>query len=1017
MDESWSQLQNLEAHIKEHNVQIDKLTPMRSKHHSRQSSGVEEILKKSLGNDSQQRMIAMAKEMKEKEREILYLKSDLAGLEIYKEQCGNLKAQIKALREKNVICEREAQKKADVLSGLETNTVPRMEKLDKELKEAVYGNEKLQKGLNAAKKEAEEKGGALANLKNSYAGLDNTIKGLEEDKRSLKLKLTEIQETHLELLNAHEKNIEHLQNKEQLTLALEEDNERLRAQIEKTMESLQKCQYELGLLPKLRQEIHQREQLISAASREIEKEKNLRVFEQDEKEKLELQLGSIIESTEGENPIEYIEKLKKILSKASRDHTVINEELVNLKNKQKYNDIESTQTLQNVASCLDIIARTLPEKFLSEEIASFPDVDRTTQSILSFFCEQLQKCQSNCISKLSALQEKNHFLSECLEKLEKNGLIREKVEEMDSLMQTQKKLCEQLSKENFRIKKDLDLSGEKLMESESEKQGLIGEIDHLKIEIDRLEGFIRDSLEKMSYQVWEENWGIGDAIQFIISELKQKVESNKKLGKGLEDYKKIVDSIAEKHQIEKEGFENATAEYLARMQEMGKQIEDLTGIIDENESHLKDTLDRYNDSVGIINRKNGDFQDLEEKSIKIMEKLENYSKDRDLLSRAFVPMTKNYQSLQWQKKFLMSRVRIFEILLNEISKNIEKVAKISQVPKRNRIKTVSFMLIFVSRLKKFGKKTTKVIKIEGTTFQLCKVKVPESISNEIQFVTQLLSPLKSLKYHKFQESPRFLPEHSRLLEVFPKIFEKFSRQGDTIKETNSKLQEVISIRNENDEEMSKLLEYCKDLEKNNLELAENLENSENQMYAHSTHSAKLEQELIHHKNILKELQEAANELQEYVKVLSAQRSELQQENQLKAETISSFQQIIEKLKNAFLSISNSENSEEIQEIIELLRNYIEGYTVLQKKIEKHFIFSEEILQKLKVRSVESDFISQHKQLLKRAREESELLRSDNEMLKKKLLELSQHSLNRRESSPESSQVVQLRSTSSFIPLN
>ena len=101
MNENWNSLYNLETQIKEHNTHIEKITPSRTRRHSIQSS-FDEIPQKP---DSQQKMLAMAKDIKEKEREISYLKRDIASLEIYKDQCLNMQAQIRYLREKSVLSE------------------------------------------------------------------------------------------------------------------------------------------------------------------------------------------------------------------------------------------------------------------------------------------------------------------------------------------------------------------------------------------------------------------------------------------------------------------------------------------------------------------------------------------------------------------------------------------------------------------------------------------------------------------------------------------------------------------------------------------------------------------------------------------------------------------------------------------------------------------------------------------------------------------------------------------------
>ena len=431
MNENWNSLYNLETQIKEHNTHIEKITPSRTRRHSIQSS-FDEIPQKP---DSQQKMLAMAKDIKEKEREISYLKRDIASLEIYKDQCLNMQAQIRYLREKSVLSEREAQQKSLLLSSFETKTLPKLEKFENELKESSQTTEKLQKLYAQAKKDADDKTVLITSLKQNYSGQDSSIKALEEDKRSLKLKISDIQSKFEEINVKYEKTIEHLKNKEQLTLALEEDNERLRAQIENTMESLQKCQYELGLLPKLRQDIHQREQLITTATREIEKEKTLRIKAHEEKEAVETQLANIFDYAEGNDPIEYIQELKNLINKSTKDYSLLNEELSQLKEKQKNNDLDASNTLQSLISFLENISKTLLDDFFSDEVVIYRIENSSAAPVLKYFCEQLQKCQLKAYDKISELQKTENFLMEKLEIYEKNPLFREQIEETEKEME------------------------------------------------------------------------------------------------------------------------------------------------------------------------------------------------------------------------------------------------------------------------------------------------------------------------------------------------------------------------------------------------------------------------------------------------------------------------------------------------------------------------------------------------------------------------------------------------------
>ncbi|OMJ89871.1 hypothetical protein SteCoe_7856 [Stentor coeruleus] len=602
MEESWNQLQSLELHLKEQDG----------------------TFKKSTDSSIQGKLLSMAKDIKDRDREILSLKGDIASLEIYKDQCSNMQTQIKLLREKIVIHERESQSKSTILSSLESNTFPKLEKLDSDLKLAIQNNEKLQKSYNQTKKDNEDKLVLITKLKQTCSGQEAAIKSLEEEKRNLKIKFSEIQNKIEDLAKQQEKSIESLKNKEDLSLALEEDNDRLRSQIENTMESLQKCQYELSLLPKLKQEIYQREQLISAASKEIDKEKSLKNKAIEEKENTEMQLANIFECTDGNDPAEYIQRLKALLNKTAKDQSDANENIMILKENQRSLNIENAQSMNYISEYLQNVSKIIAEEFMGMRVMKFPEIEPDFKSVLHGVCDQIEKTQISCRDKIIEIQEVNQLLSERIAQLQKDIPLWQRVEDMENLIQKQETLSSQLTEENIKIKKELEIRNKDLHLSEQDKHDLIKELEALeqqKILIEnQLEAFqishenlLKDhkNLINQTAKKDELNKSLEESNQQLLKQIENTMDSLEKCQRELSYIPKLKQEIHTKEQMLLAGtreLEKLKQEILSRDQVLNNVSKDIDKI--QNETHSREqafsSLNREMDKMkfDLINKEN-----------------------------------------------------------------------------------------------------------------------------------------------------------------------------------------------------------------------------------------------------------------------------------------------------------------------------------------------------------------------------------------------------------------------------
>lgn len=672
MEESWNQLQSLELHLKEQDG----------------------TFKKNTDSSMQGKLLSMAKDIKDKDREILSLKKDIASLEIYKDQCSNMQTQIKLLREKIVIHERESQSKSTILSSLESNAFPKLEKLDSDLKTAIQNNEKLQKSHSQAKKDNEDKHALITKLKQTCSGQEATIKSLEEERRSLKIKFSEIQNKIEDLAKQQEKSIENLKNKEDLSLALEEDNERLRSQIENTMESLQKCQYELSLLPKLKQEIYQREQLISAASKEIDKEKTLKNKAIEEKENTEMQLANVFECTEGNDPIEYIQGLKALLNKNAKDQSDANEDIMILKENQRNLNIENAQSMKYISGYLESVSKVIAEEFIGMRLIKFPEIEPDFKPVLQGVCDQIEKTQKKYRDNIIEMQEVNQLLSERLAQLQKDIPLWQRVEDMEKLIQQQETLSAQLTEENIKIKKELEIRNKDLHRSELDKHDLIKELESLeqqKILIENQlealqithESLIKEhkSLIIKAEDKDELNSALEVNNQQLLKQIENTMDSLEKCQRELCYIPKLKQEIYTKEQMLLAGtreLEKLKQEILSRDQVLNNVSKDIDKIQNETHSreHAFSSLNREMDKLkfDLANKENF-IAKLTKKVSKKKSAIEDFKakvEDMDKQLAVIQKLTEDKSPVEYIEELKICKESLNKVIIPKLKLDIEQ---------------------------------------------------------------------------------------------------------------------------------------------------------------------------------------------------------------------------------------------------------------------------------------------------------------------------------------------------------
>ncbi|CAG9325750.1 unnamed protein product [Blepharisma stoltei] len=943
MEESWTQLQNLEAHIKEHNIQLESLSPVKQKISSQSSVSSEMRLKnhymENIPITMQQRVLQLSKDVKDKEREILNLQRDLVSLDSYKEQNNNLQLQVKVLREKIVMFEREINQKNLELNNIEGKIKPRMEDVEKELQEQLDINANLQKTFNQLKKESDEKTHIIQSLRQDYTNLENTYKSTEDEKRIYKQKFNDLDERYKGQVDEFERAASIVQEKEQISLALEEDNERLRCELEKAMDSLQKCQVELSFIPKLRQELHQSEQLIAAASRELEKEKNFKAKLQNDKEEAEEMLKKITKATEGNDPVEYIEELLNKLEKSKNDLVLIQDELNELEERQRYADREASYIVKLLSNYFEKISESLKSGiFLCEEIPMFPKIESDVEASVALLYNVLQKCKVEAQEKVREQSKVNQTLTERLNKYEKNiSLLREKQEEVNVQIQEQEILSQELANEKNRLEKELEQRVVELENSENIKYKLTEDLEEAK-------KIIEKTTQILSFDKRGSKNELDSLAKVAMIRLGKAEDDRNRLYEEVEELKKWQDTAVQ----DKKAYEQRTKEYLSRMQEMSRQIEGLTEIIDQNEKSMKDVLERYNDAITQLHETEKSYKELESDNRKLVYCIEESKNNEEILIKAISFASQSDEKIE---------------ILESLSEGKEK-----------------------------SKATEEMVK----------------------------------NFNEFIEGMQ----------------EKISKQSNVIVEMNEKIQELMKTRQEKENELEQQRKHRDALEKQVKEMAEKIENliKENGILvkyqdevgklAKNVKKLKrneevLEEEVENYKKVMIDLQRTSIELQDHVKILTAQRSELQEDNQLKLKHIKSLEQIVTRLEtslshadNARIASETSPNksseqlSQEVTQLSDLLKKFIDGYAFLESKLNENSKYCENMVRELTVKTRKIQLLEEEKKKIGELEQIVKDLKLRNEALNSKLEEYELAA-----GIPKEATHPPLHSTSSWIPLS
>jgi chromosome segregation ATPase len=551
------------------------------------------------------KILYISKELKERELEISSLQRELANMVSYKEQYTNMKAQLNLYKEKLAYYERISNDQTLKLHELENSYRPKALALEKEIEELKVGNNKLQGEISLMRLELEKKESYGSEITAELKGKNATIKKMREETFLLQQKLQKNSEFEKEFIKEKENFQGAVQEKEEIIQALEKDNDKLRKELERAMESLANCQVELRFIPKLRQDIKQSANLINAASSEIDKEKaesQRLLTELKDYEKRWRKIRTICENNE---PIEYIEDLKNQLQFNIEKFAAIQSEL-------QATEQRHDKSLNQLKNKLEKVSLSIPkhEEAFRELSLQKKRMEEELQNVIQ---DNTRLTQRNEELKVLASQYKQIEKEFEVIKFENDKLI-QKGEEMKEIAFSYKKLQKELEilcSENAKLQpkseelKDLRIQYTKL---EREYESIIGENKRLsarneelcyKLEMitsnwERADKNVKEILEVLASEgVNIEAAGILEVTANIHRILLHLLRKSKRDESELTSLREELESLKSSGLRDKVMYSQASVEYSQRMLEMRKNIETLSKVIEENEKHSLDILYKY----------------------------------------------------------------------------------------------------------------------------------------------------------------------------------------------------------------------------------------------------------------------------------------------------------------------------------------------------------------------------------------------------------------------------------------
>lgn len=899
-------MERLGGQIKNHNIAIESLSPSRKAEKTIFSSELKKALLFENSFSPDDSGIYLKKRLQDQEREISYLKNDLISFIIQKEQNANLHQQLKFMRDKLSHYENELSEKTLLLSQQDT------------------------------RKASEEQGGIISNLKEK---LKQQEKNINELRTQLSHVTSKYEESEFHRQNLKKKCIELDQElrtkreeteyeREQTVAALEEDNEKLRDELAKSMDSLQKCQVEISYIPQLRKELHMSETCLGTLSKELENEKTIRGELQTEKENTDSLLRNLNRVTRGRDPVEFIEELQEQLNKTNFELMSIGDQVSVLETKQKRHDAETINNTEDIKDFLEKLIGFTETDFYSEGVPVFPRLDNELAEKFHEFYLSFSKRHREALAYFAEMNNIHNELSvKATHYEELTDKLMAKQDQINHHMSGQESMYHKLQGENQILERKLKNSCRELEKHYNILQKFDGVLATYNSEYDT------SSLE---------------TIQILLEKQGKTLDKLTKLRYCYKELQGKHDHLETSYENQADQFKKCSRQYASKIEYLKEDIDQMTTVISNNERNLKEMVDSYNSLIVQYKQLHGQYEQLKETHKTVHQPKINECLFLTELAKVFFPLLKQRNDLITQKRYCLDALNSYEEQFYYMKDKLALVNKPSPRTHLSKFRSVTMVIICTVKLRKHTGRYEK-----RTNIDLLSVKSAISLPNlssctQNTFLEKLFKKNPDHMNHPIESislsSPRFIELFDN---SYLKLVSQIKRKSKNIDELSKQLS-FDKNRNRNlKEEIRDQQAELQSFKQHTTDLLSKIEDSS---ATKNTFSQRRHSEIEGYKKLIKELQETSVQLKNGVEMIRTERNEYKHDNDEKTKQIEYLEIIIDNLRTC-IAKSSRDTPDSIQsEIInlsDLLRKFMVGYTSLEKKLEQNRVYAEEMIDELK----------------------------------------------------------------------
>ena len=588
MEEVWERLHALESQIVAHNEEVDKISPKKTPPVVEKPQGEQMGLNQDTRSRSNSQLLELRKEAKEKEFKIAQLERDLASMENIKDQNQNLKAQVALLTEKLNLKEQELKEKDAHLKELESTVQPTLVSYEGELGKLRSLTSALQRELSAARQSLAQKEIIVADLTQTNANKDERSALIARSKSEAEQQVEALSSATAKLQDEVVAMTHNLRDKELIVDTLEEDNNKLRAELQKAMEALEQCQSELKLIPKLKGEVSNCEKLISTASREVEEQRSAINRLVEERNEYASVLEELKQVTEDADPVDFVHRLQSQLLESTSLLGQIKSELTKRESIYKDQQLRSAKAVSILTEAFTSFSRMLDLESLPilPKLAVLPEGYRELIPTCDQFRTDLEVFRNRCLDKIRELEGMvidHDAKAELVEGSQKS--LKSRLEDLSIQISEQETLYHELAREKERTETELirQVEGLRSMNQQSNAQ-----MEQLKTAAERLSKAVQPLLVEPLVYGGEDRSSrdLPSAVQMTLAALRRLDGRVRELETQLQDAQRSSAS-------DKAALEDCSQNYALRFQDMSRQIRDLTSAIDQSEDSSKGILQKY----------------------------------------------------------------------------------------------------------------------------------------------------------------------------------------------------------------------------------------------------------------------------------------------------------------------------------------------------------------------------------------------------------------------------------------